>query len=344
MNMNKQLSIIMLALGSLAVMGLTAGCGGSTQVQQQQQLTYVWPELPDSPRVAYVGTFRGEKDFSSGLGGIVGKLTGEETSIKLARPFDICETGDGRFFITDATAGVILYDTKAGKVEVIGENSSIELKDPRGIAYANGKLYIGLASSKKVAVLNDEGRVVQAIGREGSFPNPVDIFCDTARQRIFIVDSKVSRVFVYSEAGDSMFTIGFPGEGDGEFNYPQSLAVDPSGNIYVVDGFNYRVQIFDSTGKFLRKFGSQGDAYGTFSRPKGIALDSYQNIYVSDGMHQNFQIFNNGGELLMFVGKYSAGNDGFINPVSIVIDRSNKIFVTDNLNSRVQVFQLLTVE
>jgi DNA-binding beta-propeller fold protein YncE len=337
--MQNKLSVILFLALVLSLSLLATGCGGSKEAQQG--IRYVWPELPDSPRVAYVKTFHGEKDFSTGLGGIVGNLTGGESSIWFDKPFDICTAGDGRFYITDLSEGVILYDTKKGKVESIGENSVISLKDPRAIAYAHGKLYIGVAGSKKIAVLDDEGKVVRAIGREGRFPNPVDIVCDTARRRVYIVDSKLSQVFAYSEDGDSLFTIGKRGVGDGEFNYPQSAAVDSSGNLFVVDGFNYRVEIFDSTGKYLRQFGSHGDGYGMFGRPKGIALDSHQNIYVLDGLHQNFQIFNNAGELLMFVGRYSSGNDGFTDPVSIVIDRSNTIYVTDYLNSRIQVFQLL---
>jgi sugar lactone lactonase YvrE len=323
----------------LAVVALAIGCGGSQQAQRGPQ--YVWPELPDSPRVAYVETFRGEKDFSAGIGGVVSSLTGKESIIELSRPFDICLAGEGRFYISDANGGVVLYDQKAGKVEPIGEKSVIDLKAPRGIAYAHGRLYIGVAGSGKIAVLDDEGKVVSAIGREGRFPNPVDIVCDTTRHRIYIVDSKLSQVFAYTESGDSLFTIGSIGDGEGQFHYPQSAAIDTAGNIYVVDGFNFRVEIFDATGKFVRQFGKQGDVYGTFSRPKGIALDSYQNIYVLDALHQNFQIFNATGELLLFVGKYSAGNNGFVNPVSIAIDARNRIYVTDNLNSRVQVFQLL---
>lgn len=337
--MSKSSSFISLLLLALAVIGLAAGCGSSKVTQKD--IRYVWPELPDSPRVAYVQTFRGENDFSGGLGGFVTSLTGKESVIRFSRPFDICVARDGRYYITDANEGVILYDTKAGKVEIVGEKSVIDLKDPRGIAYAHGKLFIGVAGSKKIAVLDDEGKVIMAIGRDGRFPNPVDIVCDTPRHRIYIVDSKLSQVFAYSEDGDSLFTIGTRGEGDGQFNYPQSAAVDTAGNLYVVDGFNFRVQIFDSTGKFLRKFGQSGDAWGYFGRPKGIALDSYGNIYVLDGLHQNFQIFNNAGEVLMFVGKYSPLNNGFANPVSIVIDQNNTIYVTDNLNARIQVFQLL---
>ncbi len=337
--MSKALSIILFLLSAPAIAVWSTGCGGSKETEKG--LRYVWPEPPDSPRVAYVRTFRGEKDFSAGLGGLVTALTGRETIVRFSRPFDICVAAEGRYYVTDAIAGVFLYDTKAGQIEVLGEKSIIDLKDPRGIAYTHGKVFIGLGGSKKVAVLDDEGKLIRAIGREGRFPNPVDIVCDTPRHRIYIVDSKLSQVFAYSEDGDSLFTIGNKGEGDGEFNFPQSAAVDRAGNLYVVDGFNFRVEIFDSTGKYVRQFGKQGDVYGTFSRPKGIALDSYDNVYVLDGMHQNFQIFNNAGELLMFVGRYSPLNDGFENPISIAIDKNNMIYVTDNLNARVQVFELL---
>jgi DNA-binding beta-propeller fold protein YncE len=302
----------------------------------------VWPELPDSPRVEYIQTFRGEKDFSGGLSGIVSGLAGDEKAdLMLGRPFDICEADNGRFYITDAAIGVMMYDTKERNVEMIGEKSSIPLDDPRGIAYHKGSLYIGLAKAKKVVVLDDEGNLVRAIGREGRFPNPVDIVLDTLRGRVYIVDIKLDQVACYSETGDSLFTVGKTGSSEGFLNFPQAAAVDNDGNLYVADGFNYRVQIFDSTGKYVREFGKQGNIFGTFSRMKGIALDSYKNIYVLDAMHQNFQIFNNAGEMLMFVGKYSPKNDGFINPVSIMIGRNNRIYVTDGLNSRVQVFQLL---
>jgi DNA-binding beta-propeller fold protein YncE len=329
------LSLLVLAVATAFI----AGCGGSQSVQHEARI--VWPEPPDTPRVAYLRTYRGEDDFGGGLGSVVGSLAGKQNVVKLLRPFDICLAGDDRFYVTDANQGVILFDLKNREVKALGEKSSVELKDPRGISYGHGNVFIGLAGSGKIAVLDDGGNLVRVIGKNGQFPNPVDVVCDTMRRRIAIVDSKLHQVFVYSETGDSLFTIGRRGTAEGEFNYPTGIAVDSAGNFYVVDSFNFRIEIFDSTGKYTRMFGKQGDAYGTFARPKGITLDSYGNIYVLDGLHQNFQIFNNAGELLMFVGRGSPGNDGFQNPVSIAIDRANRIYVTDNLNARVQVFELL---
>jgi len=314
---------------------LLTGCSGA------KESAIVWPAPPDTARVRYVRSFHGEEDFRSGVGSVVTGLTGEKSIIRLSRPFDVCVADRGRIYVTDVSQGIFMIDPEKGDVEVLGAKSTVELKNPRGISWSRGEVYVSLASLGQIAVLDGEGKFVRTIGRPGQFTGAVDVVCDTLRRRVVIVDNKEHRVFVYSESGDSLFTIGRRGEEDGEFNFPQSVAVDRQGNFYVVDAFNFRVEIFDSAGTFLRKFGSQGDAFGMFNRPKGIALDSHDNIYVLDALHQNYQIFNNAGEMLLFVGKYSPGNDGFANPVSIAIDGDNQIYVTDQLNSRVQVFRLL---
>src|ERR1041385_5858951 len=337
--MSRSSSNLFLFIAAAAALVL-AGCGGAKETQRESRI--VWPGPPDTPRVAYIRTYRGEDDFSGGIGGGISSLAGKKGVVKQGRPLDLRLPDNGRIFVTDAMQGVLLFDAAEKQVVALGERSSVEVKDPRGIAYAHGKLFIGLAGSGRVAVLDNQAQFVRAIGRQGQFGNPVDLDSDTPRNRLYVVDSKLHQVAVYTEGGDSLFVSGRRGSGDGEFNYPQSAAVDASGNLYVVDSFNFRIEEFDSTGKFLRTFGKQGDAFGTFARPKGIALDSFGNIYVLDGLHNNFQIFNNAGDLLMFVGRYSPNNDGFEDPVSIAIGRTNEIYVTDNLNGRVQVFQLLS--
>src|ERR1041385_2228775 len=309
---------------------LLVGCGGTKETQKENRV--VWPGPPDTPRVAYVRTLKSEDDFSGGIGGVLNTLAGKKSVVKFQRPFDVCVADSGRLYITDGMQGVILYDMKAREMIPLGEKVGVEMKDPRGIAYGHGKVFVGVANVGQVIIIDDEGKGIGKIGKPNQFPNPVDVVLDTIRSRVYIVDNRLHQVLAFSEKGDSLFTIGARGTADGEFNYPESAALDKDGNLYVVDAFNFRVEVFDSTGKFVRKFGKQGDAYGTFARPKGIALDSYGDIYISDGLHNNYQIFNNDGELLMFVGHFSTSNDGFQNPVSIAIDSKNTIYVTDNLN------------
>ena len=328
--------------GLLLVGLLLSGCSGSKEMQREAGL--VWPAPPDTARVEYIGTHTGEKDYPAMLGGVLKALGGESQGLQLDRPIDVCVDAGGKIFVTDATVGVVVFDTANRKVYRLDEKSPIPLGQAKGIGYGHGKVFIGLGDLGQIAVFGPNDSLIHTIGRRGMFPHPIDVVCDTPRSRILIVDNSWHKVFVYTENGDSVTALGERGEADGEFNYPQAVAVDTAGNIYVVDAFNFRVEVFDVNGKYQRKFGRQGDAAATFERMKGIALDSFGHIYVLDGGHQNFQIFSNEGKLLLAVGTLSERNDGFQNPVSIFIDRRNDLYVTDQLNARVQVFHLIKGE
>jgi len=315
------------------------GCGAPKNAQKEE---VAWPSPPDEARVKYIKTYQSEDDFNSKFGAITRALAGKSSNIRFNRPFDVCTNDSGRIYVSDVSAGLIMIDENEKEMKSLGAEVPVPLGGTLGVAYGNNKLFVGAAEIGEVVVLTPEGKFISTIGKPGAFPNPVDVVYDTFKKRVIIVDNKMHQVFVYSENGDSLLTIGTRGGGDGEFNFPQSAAVDSTGHIYVVDAFNFRIEVFSPDGKFERKFGQQGNIFGTFARPKGIALDSYQNIYVVDAMHQNFQIFNNQFEFLLFVGRF-ANNDnwGFQNPIGICIDKKNTIYVVDQLNERLQVFQLL---
>jgi hypothetical protein len=336
--MSKQ-SLVFLFFTGIAA--LLQGCSGTKQAERE----FVWPDPPDTARIKYLTTYKNEDQFKSGVGGALERLSGNKGSLSFARPFDVSGDNRGHIFVSDGVQGIFEIDQNANEFKMLEcKNCKFSLAAPRGLACDSSRVFVGLPSLGQIVVLSHSGELLDTIGRRGSMPNPIDVVLDTLRHRLLVVDNKLHQVKVFSDHGDTLFSIGTRGLGDGEFNYPQSVAVDRQGNIYVVDAFNFRIQIFDSTGKFLRKFGKQGDEWGTFAMPKGIALDADTNIYVLDSQHEHFQVFNNHGELLLFVGKYSPLNDGFENPVSIFIDSSNKIYVTDQLNQRVQVFQILNLK
>ena len=297
-----------------AVMLLASACGASGDAVSNTP--YVWPQPPDEARVKYLRTYTSEADFPSAFGALTDIVGGKGGRIALSRPFDLAVDSGGRLYVSDVEQGLVVFDEKAKTVQALGEKCSIPLETPRGIACGNGKVFVGLQKPGMVVAITPEGKLVNTIGRPGAFRNPVEVEYDKKNHRLVILDNGTHQAYIYSEKGDSLMTIGKRGEADGEFNFPQSAAVDAAGNIYIVDAFNFRVQVFDENGTFLRKYGTQGDQFGQFARPKGIALDTFGNIYVVDAVHQNFQIFNKNFDLLLFVGRFSSDNWGFQNPAS----------------------------
>ena len=73
------------------------------------------------------------------------------------------------------------------------------------------------------------------------------------------------------------------GNGNGQFNRPAGIAIDPEDNlIYVSDTVNNQIQVFDSDGNFITKWGSFGLGNGQFNRPDGIYFEpSEKSIYVA---------------------------------------------------------------
>jgi DNA-binding beta-propeller fold protein YncE len=70
------------------------------------------------------------------------------------------------------------------------------------------------------------------------------------------------------------------GPGEGQFDFPEYVAVAPNGNVYVTDNNNARVEYFTPTGSFLGMWGSYGAGDGQFDSPRGIAFASNGNVYV----------------------------------------------------------------
>jgi hypothetical protein len=65
---------------------------------------------------------------------------------------------------------------------------------------------------------------------------------------------------------------GSHGEGDGEFVWPTSIALDGQGNVYISDEWLNRISVFDKDGKFLGKWGKPGSGDGELNRPSGLAI------------------------------------------------------------------------
>jgi hypothetical protein len=77
------------------------------------------------------------------------------------------------------------------------------------------------------------------------------LFKDT----LYIGNTVNHSIVAFSTAGDSLFSWGQDGQGNGQFKNIVSIACDSSGLIYVEDAYNYgRVQVFERDGTFKSSF------------------------------------------------------------------------------------------
>ena len=104
-----------------------------------------------------------------------------------------------------------------------------------------------------------------------------------------------TRVVKFSPDGEVLTVWGSKGSGDGQFDDPASVAVDPAANkVYVADPRNKRIQVFDSDGKFLTKWivPEWGGPYGF----EDLAIDSSNGrLYASSANINAVLIFDLNG-------------------------------------------------
>jgi tripartite motif-containing protein 71 len=115
---------------------------------------------------------------------------------------------------------------------------------------------------------------------------------------IYVVDQGRTRVVKFSPDGRVRTVWGSKGSGDGQFDDPTSVAVDPKTNtIYVADPRNKRIQVFDSEGKFLAKW-----SVAEWGEPHGfedLALDpKTDRLYASSANMNSVLMFDLNGKRL----------------------------------------------
>src|SRR6185295_11539193 len=150
---------------------------------------------------------------------------------------------------------------------------------PRGIATdSSGNVYVADSGNNRIQKFDSSGSFLAKWGSfgsgDGQFNSPRGIATDSSGN-VYVADSANSRIQKFDSSGSfqstwgwgvldgsSAFQIctsscqaGLGGSGDGQFNVPERLATDPSGNIYVADHNSNRIQKFDSSGNFLRMWG-----------------------------------------------------------------------------------------
>lgn len=309
-----------------------------------------WPLPPEKPRIKYLGMISSNMDVEPPKKkGWLQKLINEDESkrvIGMRRPAGIAVDSQERIYIADTNGGaVFIFDLRGKSLNLLGTEGPGRLANPYGIVIdKRDNIYVSDTKLKRIHVYDKTGNLTAVVSRVGNeqIINPAGLAIDEDLNRLLIADSQGHKIFIADlNQLDHGTSFGKAGDGDDEFYFPNSVAVDKAGRIYVTDSMNFCVKVFDKEFKFIRRIGEHGTGFGMFDRPKGIALDSMGHLYVVDASFSNFQIFDDAGHLLLFVGGFGTDPGSFRLPSGIFIDSKDRIYVSDQVNARVQVFQFL---
>jgi uncharacterized protein (TIGR03437 family) len=246
---------------------------------------------------------------------------------------------------TDSANNLYIADSTNERIRLVSSSGSVSTIAGRGHFAGDN----GLATS---AILHRPSGVVQ--GADGTI-----YFTDTANHRVRKVslDGKIATI---AGTGDP----GFGGDGgpaaQAVLYFPDSLAMDASGNLLVVDQNQRRVRKITPAGVISTVAGNGNLAYSVdtsgalasgFGYITGIAVDSAGNIFLSEGAANRVKKVTASGGLQTYAGTTAnggpsgigfAGDGGpaaqavFASPGPLAVDASGNLYITDELNYRIR--------
>jgi DNA-binding beta-propeller fold protein YncE len=176
---------------------------------------------------------------------------------KGANPLGLAFGPEGDLYMTDVSGSrkdhrVLVFGGSGARPQrKIGARGTFWF--PNGIAVdGDGDVYVADSNDGRLAIFSPDGKLASSIQRgvgEGDLGLPRGVAID-GDGRLFVVDTTAHAVKVYRLPGDVtevpryIGSFGVEGIGNGQFQYPNGIAIDGNGRIYVTDRENDRVQVW----------------------------------------------------------------------------------------------------
>ncbi|MHB1418954.1 MAG: NHL repeat-containing protein [Bacillota bacterium] len=173
---------------------------------------------------------------------------------------------------------------------------------------------------------------LREIGMEIKVPLAVAASSD----RVYITSSGQGQVHVYDyKTGRLIKNLGEYGSNEGQFIYPNALAVNSRNELLVGEFRTGRIQVFNEQGNLLRVIDRQ--VVNRPLSPLALAVNSADRIFVANRTGEVL-VLDMSGKLITHFGQPGSRAGQLTYPNGIAVDDEGTIYVSDSGNDRIQLF------
>lgn len=291
-------------------------------------------------------------------------------------PEGVAVDGSGNVFVADTSNNMIVKITAAGLVSTLagssafgnwgsanGTGSAARFNGPTGVAVdGSGNVFVADKGNHTIRKVTPSGVVTTLAGSAGNsgsvngtgagarFNGPTSLALDQ-NGNIYVADygnhlirKVTSSGVVTTFAGSS----GQPGEADGiggnaRLNFPNSVAMDGSGNLYVADSGHQAVRKVTPSG-MVSTIATEVFTSAGFNSPSGIAVDSSGNVYMTKASSHVIRRITPHGGISTIGGSLNIGGAAngsgsaarFNEPTGLSLGPDGSIYVADRLNALIR--------
>lgn len=202
----------------------------------------------------------------------------------------VCDIGNNRVQKFDAIGNFL------GKFGSSGSGNG-QFASPNGLGIDNaGNLYVADSNNSRVQKFDNTGTYVTQWATDSYIDR---LTVDYATGDVYVTQyNSLVKVAKFSSAGSPIISWGSYGTGNGQFIYPDSMAIDSINNtyttIFILDMMrtpNNRIQKFDNVGNFIGMINSDVSGEGQFLNMIGMTIDSSGNLIIADANNSRIQKF-----------------------------------------------------
>jgi len=311
----------------------------------------------------------------AGLAGESGASDGTGPAARFDSPYGLAVDRASNIYVGEGRMNTIRKVTTGGVVTTLagstglagsadGTGPTARFNFLNGLAVDDaGTIYAADGDNESIRRITGAGLVTTLAGATG-VPGSADGTGPSARfnaprgttvdnqGNVYVADWNNHTIRRITPGGVVSTLAGTPGQSGGtdgtgasaSFNFPNSVAVDGSGNVFVSEEGGNTIRKITPQGlvsTLAGTYGKSGSADGSggaarFNGPKGLAVDSSGNIYVADYGNKTIRKITPAGSVTTLAGTAGAfGNVDatgaaarFSDPIGVAVDAGGNVYVT----------------